>query len=126
MHVRSRSIEAPLHADGRTRRVSVVIPCYNYGEYLAACVDSVLAQAGVDVEILVIDDASTDDSARTATAIAGRDPRVEVRVHRANIGHIRTYNEGLAWASGDYTVLLSADDLLAPGALRRADEVFAS
>ena len=49
-----------------------------------------------------------------------RDKRVEYRRHSVNHGHIATYNEGLDWAAGDYTIVLSADDLLAPGALLRA------
>ncbi len=52
--------------------------------------------------------------------LAGRDKRVEYRRHAINRGHVATYNEGLQWAAGDYTILLSADDLLTPGALSRA------
>jgi len=102
--------------------VSVVIPCYKYGHYLAECVASVLDhQPGVDVRVLIIDDASPDDSAEQARALAAADPRIEVRVHAQNMGHIATYNEGLLeWADGDYSVLLSADDRLTPGALTRA------
>src|SRR5579862_6417177 len=101
--------------------VSVVIPCYNYGHFLPEAVSSVLNQAGVDVRVLIIDDASQDDSAQVAQQIAESDPRVEVVVHQVNQGHLKTYNEGLLdWADGDYTVLLSADDQLTPGALRRA------
>ncbi|MGK4579968.1 glycosyltransferase family 2 protein [Kitasatospora sp. HPMI-4] len=102
--------------------VSVVIPCYRYGHYLADCVSSALdGQPGVDVRVLIIDDASPDDSAEVARKLAAADPRIEVRVHETNKGHIATYNEGLLeWADGDYTVLLSADDRLTPGALTRA------
>lgn len=104
--------------------VSVVIPCYNYGHLLEEAVASVLDdQQGTDVRVLIIDDASPDDSAEVARKIAARDPRVEVTVHAANQGHIATYNEGLlGWANGDYSVLMSADDRLAPGALRRATD----
>jgi glycosyltransferase involved in cell wall biosynthesis len=102
--------------------VSVVIPCYNYGQFLRDAVNSVLTdQDGVDVRVLVIDDASTDDSVEVAKAIAAEDSRVEVAVHAVNRRNIATYNEGLLdWADGDYTVLLSADDRLTPGALPRA------
>jgi glycosyltransferase involved in cell wall biosynthesis len=105
--------------------VSVVVPCYNYGHYLDDAVKGALDdQEGVDVRVLIIDDASPDGSADVARQIAARDPRVEVAVHTANKGHIATYNEGLLdWADGDYTVLLSADDRLAPGALRRAADL---
>ena len=105
--------------------VSVVIPCYKYGHYLEEAVGSVLDdQDGVDVRVLIIDDASPDDSAEVARKIAARDPRVEVIVHAANKGNIATYNEGLLeWADGDYCLLLSADDRLTPGALRRARDL---
>jgi GT2 family glycosyltransferase len=102
--------------------VSVVIPCYKYGHFLEKAVASVLDdQAGVDVRVLIIDDASPDDSAEVARRIAAQDPRVETIVHAENKGNIATYNEGLLeWADGDYCALLSADDRLTPGALRRA------
>ena len=102
--------------------VSVVIPCYRYGHFLEQSVGSALTgQDGVDVRVLIIDDASPDDSAEAARKIAAADSRVEVKVHERNQGHLKTYNEGLLdWADGDYTVLLSADDQLVPGALVRA------
>lgn len=102
------------------RRVSVIVPCYNYGRYLPACLESVLGQEGVDVRVLVIDDSSTDGSAEVGAALADAEPRVEHRHHPVNHGHIATYNEGFAWADGDYTLLLSADDLLVRGSLERA------
>jgi hypothetical protein len=104
--------------------VSVVIPCYNYGRFLPEAVSSVLDnQPGVDVRVLIVDDASPDGSADVAKQIAADDPRVQVHVHAANKGPAATYNEGiLDWADGDYTVLLSADDQLTPGALTRGAE----
>ena len=108
----------------RRPTVSVVVPCYRYGHFLPECVGSILDQEGVDVRVLVIDDASPDDSAQAARRLAAADARVEVRVHEVNRGHIATYNEGLLdWADGDYSVLISADDVLAPGALARATAV---
>jgi glycosyltransferase involved in cell wall biosynthesis len=105
----------------RRSTVDVVIPCYKYGSVLPTAVSSVLDQPGVDVRVLVIDDASGDGSADVARGLAEADSRVEVLEHRENKGHIATYNEGLLdWAKADYSVLLSADDALTPGALRRA------
>ena len=105
--------------------VSVVIPCYRYGHFLEAAVSSVLDdQDGVDVRVLIIDDASPDDSARVAREIAARRDQVEVIVHDVNAGNIATFNEGLLeWADGDYCTLLSADDLATPGALARARDL---
>lgn len=101
-------------------RVDVVIPCYNYGRFLKASVESVLRQSVDDVRVLIIDDASSDDSVRIASEIANSDKRVTVIAHAENRGHIETYNEGIAWATSDYFLLLSADDMLVPGALERA------
>jgi glycosyltransferase involved in cell wall biosynthesis len=103
-----------------SRTVDVIVPCYNYGRYLEASIRSLLDQPGVSVRVLVIDDHSSDDSAAVARRLAAADPRVTVRIHASNIGHIATYNEGFAWASADYVLLISADDLLTPGALGRA------
>ena len=103
-------------------RVDVIVPCYNYGRFLRECVESVLKQP-VDVRVLIIDDASTDETPEIAAALACEDSRVEFRRHAQNQGHIATYNEGLEWVSGDYNLLLSADDLLVKGALLRASRL---
>jgi hypothetical protein len=103
--------------------VSVIVPCYNYARYLPDCVDSIVSQEGVDVRVLVIDDASTDHTPAVCAALAQRDRRVSVRRHEQNLGHIATYNEGLSWADGDYVALVSADDMLTPGALARAADL---
>jgi glycosyltransferase involved in cell wall biosynthesis len=101
-------------------RVDVIIPCYKYGHFLHNCVRSVLSQEGVQVRVLIIDDASPDHTEQVGSELAADNPCVEFRKHQVNQGHIATYNEGLDWATGDYTLLLSADDLLTPGALGRA------
>ena len=107
--------------------VDVVIPCYNYARYLRACVNSVVSQAGIDVHVLVIDDASSDDTQEVGRELAAADKRVELHRHDVNKGHIATYNEGLLeWSTADYVVLLSADDMLAPGCLSRAVRVMES
>jgi glycosyltransferase involved in cell wall biosynthesis len=100
--------------------VDIVVPCYRYGKFLHDCIESIISQSVRDVRILIIDDASPDDSAAIARQVATWDRRIEVIVHPANQGHIATYNEGIAWASAPYFLLLSADDILLPGALERA------
>lgn len=99
-------------------RVDVVVPCYNYAHLLQECVESVLSQEGVDVRVLILDDASTDDTQAVGEDLSDRDKRVVYRRHKVNLGHIATYNEGIAWADRDFFLLLSADDYLLPGALR--------
>jgi hypothetical protein len=104
----------------RTPSVTVVIPCFNYGRYLPTCVATLLEQPGVEVHIIIVDDASTDDSGEVADELARVTNGVRVIRHAQNAGHIATYNDGIAEATGDYVVLLSADDLLTPGSLQRA------
>lgn len=107
-------------APAARRRVSVVVPCYNYGRYLPSCVGSVLAQQDVDVDVTIVDDASTDGSAEVGESLAADDARVTVHRNRTNLGHIASYNVGFSMVTGEYVLLLSADDILTPGALGRA------
>ncbi|MEO6702930.1 MAG: glycosyltransferase [Jatrophihabitantaceae bacterium] len=100
--------------------VSVVVPCYNYGHYLPECINSIVSQPDVEVDVLIIDDASPDGSGEVADALAAQHPQVRSSRHQRNRGHIATYNEGLPDMQGEFLVLLSADDLLAPGSLSRA------
>ena len=105
---------------GSRPTVSVVIPCYNYGRYLRQAVESAVGQEGVEVDVVVVDDASSDETPVVARALAAEHPNVRVITHRTNAGMIRTFNDGLRAAEGTYTLLISADDLLTPGALARA------
>jgi glycosyltransferase involved in cell wall biosynthesis len=107
-------------------RVDVIVPCYKYGHFLRGCVQSVLAQRGVDVRVLIIDDASPDNTGLVAEELRAEDGRVEVRRHSKNRGNIETYNEGLEWVVAEYSLILSADDELTPGALSRAAQVLDS
>jgi glycosyltransferase involved in cell wall biosynthesis len=100
--------------------IDVIVPCYRYGHFLRECVGSILAQKIDRLRVLIIDDASPDDTSQVAAALTREDPRVTYLRHCANKGHIATYNEGIAWASAEYMLILSADDYLLPGALSRA------
>ena len=113
-------IVRPSKENSRLPVVSVIIPCYNYGRYLAQCLDSVLHQEDVRVDVIVIDDASPDGSGQIVRKLGAQDTRIRTVCHATNQGHIATYNEGISLVTGDYTLLLSADDLLTPGCLARA------
>lgn len=106
-----------------TATVSVIVPCHNYGRFLPDAVTSVLDQTGVSVDVVVVDDASTDDSAAVARSLAARDDRVRLLAHAANMGPVTTFNDGLALVTGEFVVRLDADDLLTPGSLHRSVEV---
>jgi hypothetical protein len=104
--------------------VTVLVPCYNYTHYLRQCVRSVLDQADVEVDVLVIDDASTDNSADVASAMARQDSRVRLVSLPTNIGMVPAVNFGLDQVIGDYFVKLDADDMLTPGSLQRSLSLF--
>ncbi|GIT79647.1 glycosyl transferase [Leifsonia sp. LS1] len=110
---------APMAATGEPT-VTVVIPCYNYALYLPEAVASALSQEGVRVDVVVVDDASTDESFAVARGLARFDARVRVFAHAENQGAVATFNDGLAEATGEYIVRLDADDLLTPGSLARS------
>src|SRR5882672_7791833 len=93
------------------RTVSVVIACDSRARSIPGCLDSVLAQAGADVEVLLVDRGSNDWTSAVVAAAARSDPRVRVVLGR---GGPPTIADALASASGDYTVLLNVDDRLAP------------
>jgi glycosyltransferase involved in cell wall biosynthesis len=100
--------------------IDIVIPCYRYGHYLRECVQSVLTQGVPNLRILILDDASPDETPTVGAALVQEDARVAYRRHAVNLGHINTYNEGIDWTRADYMLLLSADDYLLPRALKRA------
>lgn len=104
----------------RLSSVDVIVPCYRYGHFLRECIVSVLAQEEVEVRVLIIDDASPDNSGEVGEALSREDRRVSCVRHAVNKGHIATYNEGIEWLEADYYLLLSADDYLLPGALGRS------
>jgi len=71
--------------------VDLVVPCYRYGHFLRECVESALAQAGTDIRVLIIDDASPDNTAEIATDLSKESSRVTFVRHVTNKGHIATY-----------------------------------
>jgi GT2 family glycosyltransferase len=103
--------------------VDVAIPCYQYGRFLRDCVMSVLAQGLHPVRVLIIDNASTDDSMEVAQQLASENSCIEVVAHRRNLGQHASFNEGIDWARSKYFMILCADDLLAPGCLARAASI---
>lgn len=108
----------------RRPKVSIIIPCFNYGHYLPQSVGSALAQEGVECEIIIVDDASTDNSARIADRYASENKAVQLVRHDRNTGHVLAFNDGLKRATGEFIVRLDADDLLTRGSLARAAALF--
>lgn len=117
---------SPARPSRAAAEVTAVIPCFNYGHYLEQAVRSVLDQSDVRARVIIVDDASTDDSLAVARRLAGTDDRITLIAHALNRGHIATYNDGFDAVQTEYVTLLSADDLLAPGALGRATALLAA
>jgi GT2 family glycosyltransferase len=101
--------------------VSIITPCYNGAPFLADTLRSALNQTRPPIEIIMIDDGSTDDSAAIAESFG---PPVRV-IRQENQGESVARNRGIAEARGTYILFLDADDLLAPEALARLADVVA-
>lgn len=99
--------------------VSVVIPAYNAERYLAECLTSVLEQSHRPIEVIVVDDGSTDGTSEIARSSL---PRVRYH-HQENRGVAGALNAGIALATGDYVSLVASDDGLCPGATAAQAEV---
>jgi len=94
--------------------LSVILPSYNHAAYLSAALDGLLAQTRPADEILVIDDASTDDSLRVAEDYAARHPQITIVRNPKNLGCVANLNRGLALARGDVIYCGAADDITYP------------
>lgn len=101
-------------------KIDVAVPCYNYGRYLRDCIESITSQNVDGLRVVIIDNASTDDSLAVARELAAQDNRIEIIAHDSNVGPNRSYNEAIDWAKSDYFLLVDADDMLASGSLQRA------
>lgn len=97
--------------------VSVIIPVYNGERFLRRCVDSVAGQTGEELEILLVDDGSTDGTAALCRTLAAEEPRIRVTTQE-NRGVSAARNAGLELAAGEYVTFVDADDTLLPGGLK--------
>ena len=97
--------------------ISVIIPVYNVEKYISQCLDSVCNQTYSDLEIVLVDDGSTDDSGEICDKYACQDKRIHV-IHQENSGAAAAKNAGLQVASGEYISFVDSDDFLEPNAYR--------
>ncbi len=100
----------------RTPLVSICIPSYNYARYLGTTIDSALAQTYQNFEILVSDNASTDDTQQVLEAYQG-DPRIQIFLQPENLGIPGNVNFLLRQAQGDFIIFVGADDAMLPNYL---------
>jgi glycosyltransferase involved in cell wall biosynthesis len=95
------------------------MPCYNHGRFVGESVTAILAQTFADFELIVVDDASRDDSVPLLRELARKDARVKVIVHDQNRGASRSRNDGLRAAGGEFVAFCDADDVWKPDKLGR-------
>lgn len=93
--------------------VSVIVPAYNAGKYLGFCLDTVIAQTHKTLEIIVVDDGSTDNTGKICDEYANKDSRIKV-IHQENKGVSAARNIGLDNIKGEYLILVDADDFIEP------------
>ena len=94
--------------------ITVIIPVYNTGAYLSACLDSVAAQTHRDLQVILVDDGSTDGSGAICDAYAQKDRRFSA-IHKPNGGVASAVAAGLRAAEGEYVGFVDSDDWLDPG-----------
>lgn len=89
---------------------SVILPCYNVEPWIARCLDSLVNQTLHDIEIICVDDKSTDNTLKILKDYAKRDKRIKLIEHKINRGVATTRNDGMAKATGDYIGFVDPDD----------------
>lgn len=97
----------------QNKKISVIIPVYNIAEYLPCCLDSVIAQTYKNLEIILVDDGSTDNSRNIIEEYSEKDSRI-VKIFKNNSGVSDTRNKGIDIATGDYIGFVDGDDYIEP------------
>ncbi len=95
-------------------RVSVLMPAYNSEKYVAQAIESILNQTFTDFEFIIINDGSTDDTAKIVRKYAARDPRIKFIDNKRNQGLIAVLNQGLDLCTGEYIARMDSDDISRP------------
>jgi len=114
-----QQLKKPLSVPEMDSLVSVIIPCYNAEKTINKALESILNQTYRNLEIITIDDGSTDSTAEILNAYAAKDNRIKVVRNEKNIKLIETLNKGVGLASGDYIVRMDADDISVPDRIEK-------
>lgn len=96
-----------------TPKVSILVPCYNVGKYIRQCMDSVVRQTLKEIEIICINDGSTDETLSVLKEYAAKDARVTI-IDKPNSGYGHSMNMGLKRATGEYVGIVESDDFIEP------------
>jgi glycosyltransferase involved in cell wall biosynthesis len=106
--------------------ISVVVPNFNHGKFLESALHALISQSPTPAEIVVVDDASTDDSVSVIREFAAGNPSVRLLVNSENVGAIRSMKRGLDVVTGRYIYLAAADDWVMPGFFALATQMLES
>lgn len=101
-------------------KVSICIPSYNHGRFIADCIESIINQSFRDWELIITDDASTDDTDAVVRPFLSQDTRIKFHRNPKNLGMVANWNRSFFLATGEYVKVLGSDDFLEPDCLRRA------
>ena len=105
------------------QKTSVIVPVYNSSEYITRCIDSVIGQKYADIEVVIIDDGSQDNSLAICKDIASKDSRVKV-FSQPNCGASSARNSGLDISTGEYVMFVDSDDWIEPDMIDGMMNVF--
>ncbi len=105
--------------------LSIIIPNYNHGHCLPVAVHAILKQSAQPLEVIIIDDGSTDDSVEIIQKLAREHPVIKFHRNEKNIGVMDTVNRGIDFAQGDYLFFSAADDEILPGFLEKSLNILA-
>lgn len=105
--------------------ISVIIPCYNVEQYVSACVESIIADKRIDIELILVDDGSSDSTGEICDAYSSKDKRIKV-IHQQNGGVSSARNAGLSIASGEWIWFVDSDDTIAMGSFDVLKRIVAS
>ena len=104
-------------------KVSIIIPIYNTASFLGTCLDSILEQTHQNLEIILVNDGSTDDTAKIIDAYAKKDKRIKA-IHQENHGQSAARNAGIKLATGDYISFIDSDDTVKPNFITELLEAY--
>lgn len=101
--------------ESNSLKISIIVPVYNVQEYLEECINSLLGQTLKEIEIILVDDGSTDNSGKICDEYASKNKKVKV-FHQKNGGQSRARNEGIKYAQGEYIMFVDSDDYIVSNA----------
>ncbi|MEA5141580.1 glycosyltransferase family 2 protein [Arcicella rigui] len=107
-----------------TPTVSIIALCYNHEKFIEASIQSVLKQSYQAIELIIMDDCSTDDSRNKILAISQKHPSIKIIFNERNLGNCKSFNQALKYAKGKYIIDLATDDILLPERVRKQVEAF--